>query len=119
MSGWSSAQLQALAAEFSLRLAVGADGFDGPNVEIGMVVVDEVCFVRAQRGTASQWYRAAVRDGHGSIRVADSVINVRAVPAHPSLADQIDAAYRTKYGSLASFAAGPRVREATLAIMPA
>jgi hypothetical protein len=74
--------------------------------------------VRPQRGTTSQWHRAAVGHGEGRIRVADETLEVGFEAAEPGNMPAVDTAYQNKYGTLASFATSPPSRLATLRISP-
>lgn len=118
MTAWSQQQLEHLDSTFSLRLMAGDGGLNGPQVEIGMVVVGNGCFVRAYRGTTSRWYQAALKQGTGSIAVGDQFIGVVFSPAETALGGEIDTAYSKKYSSLAASANGSRMKEATLLIRP-
>ncbi|MCG7205212.1 DUF2255 family protein [Streptomyces arenae] len=118
MTEWSRQQLESLDTTCSLLLMAGDGGTDGPQVEIGMVVVGGECFVRAYRGAVSRWYQAALKQGTGSIAVGDQLIEVVFSPAETALGGEIDRACSTKYGSLASSANGSRMKEATLLVRP-
>ncbi|MFI2487119.1 DUF2255 family protein [Promicromonospora kroppenstedtii] len=119
MTPWTPSTLAALRDTFSLYLAAGPAGPDTPEVEVGMVLADGDLYVRPQRGTTSQWYRAAVSHGIGHVRVAGEAVAVRFEPAGPEVRAAVDAAYRIKYGELASFAVSTPSRLATLRITPA
>ncbi|MFD7309618.1 DUF2255 family protein [Promicromonospora sp. NPDC059942] len=125
MTTWIAPTPEALRDAPSLHLSAGPAGSvdpdapGAPEVEVGMVLADGELYVRAQRGTTSQWYRAAVSHGSGRVRVAGETVAVRFEPAGPEVAPAVDTAYRSKYGSLASFAVGGAARAATLRISPA
>lgn len=121
MTTWAAPTPATLRDAPSLHLSAGPvdpDAPAAPEVEVGMVLADGELYVRSQRGTTSQWYRAAVSHGSGHIRVAGETVAVRFEPAEPQVAPAVDAAYRSKYGSFASFAAGRAARAATLRISP-
>jgi hypothetical protein len=126
MTTWTSADLALLADRQSLVLAV-ADA-DHPGVEVGMVLVRGELYVRAHRGTASRWYRAARDHGHGRVRVGGATRHVRLdtsateIAAAPTAAPatEIAAAFRDKYGEpAAALLTGPQARAATIPIEPA
>ncbi|MFE7508464.1 DUF2255 family protein [Promicromonospora sp. NPDC057488] len=119
MTSWTPSTLAALRDAFSLHLTAGPTGGDAPEVEVGMVLADGELYVRPQRGTASRWYRAAIGHGTGRVRVAAETVAVRFEPAGPGAAAVVDAAYRLKYGAVASFAVTEPARLATLRITPA
>ncbi|GAB2679846.1 DUF2255 family protein [Kribbella swartbergensis] len=120
---WTPDELRLLDTAYSVHLHAHTEGSSNASVEIGLVVVNGSVFVRAYRGTALPWYQATQSRGTGWIRLVPTTWNVAfsAVPAStdPHLADQIDAAYIRKYGSLATSATGNRMRQATLRIDPA
>jgi hypothetical protein len=130
----TAAQQRLLDAAYSVRLHAGpADEHRGRNVEIGVVVVGDAAYVRAFRGTASAWYRAAVASGAGTIAVdggeleveveveVEIEVEVDITPLslnHVAVLDNIDDAYRRKYGDLSAAATGDRIRAATLRVIP-
>lgn len=94
----------------------------GTPTWIWEVVVDNRLFVRAYSGTSSRWYQAALAQRAGKIVACGKEFNVMfAVVAEPLLNDQIDQAYRKKYASSTYVSAMvcPRVRQATIEIIPA
>jgi hypothetical protein len=115
LSAWSSTALATFRDAFSLHLSAGPGDLE---VELGMVVADCALYVRAQRGTASLWYRAAIDHGEGHVRVGDQTIAVRFEAAAGGALPAVDAAYRQKYGTLASFASGTTARDATVRVEP-
>ncbi|MFI2361596.1 DUF2255 family protein [Promicromonospora sp. NPDC019610] len=122
MTTWTAPTPAALRDTPALYLSAGPldpQAAVAPEVEVGMVLVEGELYVRSQRGTTSQWYRAAVSHGSGRVRVAGETVAVRFEPARADVAPAVDAAYRSKYGSFASFAVGPAARAATLRIWPA
>lgn len=76
---------------------------------------------RAYNGPRSRWYRAAMNQGAGRIRLADEILEVTFAAAPAELADHIDAAYREKYAGspylAPMLASGPRT--AAVEISPA
>lgn len=118
MSTWTALTLATLGDTFSLHLSAGPDGPRAPEVELGMVVADGELYVRPQRGTDSQWYRAAISHEEGRIRVADEIVEVGFEAAPPQTGAVVDAAYRHKYGALAPFAVSAASRLATVHISP-
>lgn len=120
MTTWTAPTPATLRDTPSLHLSAGPGDPDAqaPEVEVGMVLVDGELYVRSQRGTTSEWYRAAVSHGSGRVRVAGETVTVRFEPAGPEVAPAVDAAYRSKYGSFAAFAVGPAARAATLCVSP-
>ena len=85
------------------------------------VAVDGELYVRAYNGTRSGWYQSAVRERAGQISAAGMKKLVAFQPVQGAINDQIDAAYRAKYGSSKYLAAmlSARASAATLRIRPA
>ncbi|MEU5088392.1 DUF2255 family protein [Streptomyces sp. NPDC021356] len=118
MNTWSPEDLALLAAHDSLVLTAGDGDRDG--VEIGMVVVHGALYVRAYRGVRSRWYQAAREHGRGRIRVGTVAREVLLETGAAGAAAEIDAAYRTAYGTpAAALVASPGARAATIRIHPA
>jgi hypothetical protein len=112
MSSWDPTDAAVLSDAPSLHLTVGSE-----VVELGMVVVDGSLYVRAFRGPASRWYRAALTDPAGRIRVGPLDRAVSLAP-HPEPPGAVDAAYHAKYGSLGTLVDNPQARRATLRVSP-
>ena len=82
----------------SLRIRAGKS--DHRFIGIWMVVVQDRVLVRSWSIKPDGWYRAFLKDPHGTIKVQDQEIEIRAVPAKSArLRDAIDAAYLEKYSS--------------------
>jgi len=97
---------------FALRLTAG----DEPDsVELGMVVVGDALYVRAFRGPRSQWFRAAVAQGRGHVRIGSLDRDV-ALSHYTGDPAAVDAAYRAKYGADGTLVDNPVARSATLRI---
>jgi hypothetical protein len=115
--------LAAIDSAFSLILSAATD--DEPprdSVEVGVVVVHGQVYVRAYRGTASEWFQAIQVLGRGTIRVREQIHSVRfgltGPTQEPELALAIDSAYEAKYGSLANGTMTSQMRNATVRITP-
>lgn len=65
---------------------------------IWSVVVDGDLYARAYHGPQARWYRSALTQRAGRIRVGRRTLDVTFAPADTSLTPAIDAAYRSKYG---------------------
>jgi hypothetical protein len=115
-TNWTAGDLVHLAAAHSLALSAG-DGHQR-QVELGMVTVGGNLYVRAYRGTTSGWFQATRTYGHGRIRFDAIERDVTFHPASPALHDDIDAAYRAKYGNDAGLVASPSAHAATVEIRP-
>jgi len=63
------------------------------------VAVDGELYVRAYNGPKSRWYQAAVRQRAGRIIAAGMTKDVTFEPVDGPINEQIDQAYRAKYGA--------------------
>ncbi|KUM85032.1 hypothetical protein AQI94_29250 [Streptomyces pseudovenezuelae] len=115
---WTPEDQTLFSETYSLVLTAGDT--DHPGVEVGMVVVAGELYVRAYRGVGSRWYRAARKHGHGTIRVGTVRHDVLLTTDGLERRAGLDAAFRTKYGSVAEArVASPEARAATIRIDPA
>ncbi len=92
----------------------------GTPTWIWAVAVDGDLYVRAGHGVDSRWYKAAMQQKAGRIHAAGMIKEVRFEPVQGDINNDIDEAYRKKYGSGADRWAmtGDRVRAATVKIIP-
>ncbi|MFZ6993176.1 DUF2255 family protein [Curtobacterium sp. RRHDQ66] len=99
MAAWPSDTLAGIAASDDLHVSpFRADGTTyGTPTWIWSVVVDDDLYVRAYNGQASRWYRSAIEQGAGRIRVAGAKHEVTFEAVGPDLNSRIDAAYEAKY----------------------
>lgn len=98
MSGWTSDELDKVGSAEELALAsLRPDGALRNPVTIWVVRVGDGVYVRSVRGRGSRWFRG-VQDRHeGHISAGGVEKDVAFVEAH-DVDDEIDAAYRSKYG---------------------
>ena len=122
MATWSKAELDRIAATDDLHVApFREDGITcGTPTWIWSVVVDGALYVRAYNGQNSRWYRAAMVQKGGRVRVAGIEMDVAFEPVEGTINKQIDAAYRAKYARSPYLAPmiGDRARAATVKINP-
>lgn len=98
MSNWTNDELMVIGSSEELDIAsLGEDGAIGKRTTIWVVRVGDGLYVRAYRGPTSVWYRATQVRHQGRIWAAGIERDVSFEDGDPSLNDQIDAAYRTKY----------------------
>ena len=101
MTGWSSAQREAIAGAQELEIAVRReDGEDGRWTPIWVVVVGDDVLVRTWHLRDTGWYGRARRAGSARVRVPGASAEVRVEQvggAHDRAA--VDTAYRQKYGT--------------------
>ncbi len=74
------------------------DGSLTKPVTIWAVRVGDELYVRSVRGDAGGWYRAAERRHEGRIEGGEVAVDVVFEDAARQLDDEIDAAYKEKYG---------------------
>lgn len=122
MSNWREAELKKIAAADDLHISpFREDGVTyGTPTWIWSVVVDGGLYVRGYNGQNSSWYKAAVTQKAGRIRVAGLEREVEFEPIVGEVNDRIDEAYRAKYSSSPYLAPmiGKRARAATVKITP-
>ena len=99
MATWTQDELQRINASDELQItAMRADGtVQGPR-PIWVVRVDEDLYVRAAYGSRSGWHRDVRASGRARIRAGGLEKNVAVEDADGGKYDQVDAAYRSKYG---------------------
>lgn len=92
----------------------------GTPTWIWSVVVDDGLYVRGYNGKESRWYRAAVREKAGRIKVAGMTKEVNFEAVSGEMNDRIDEAYKAKYSRSPYLKPmiGARARAATVRIMP-
>ena len=122
MSQWAQGRLHAIASSDDLHIApLRDDGVTcGTPTWIWSVVVEDNLYVRAYNGTASRWYKAAVKQKAGQITAAGKTQAVAFEPVGGPINDRIDAAYRAKYSSSSYLKPmiSARARAATVRVLP-
>ena len=99
MAAWIEDELIAVSDAEELEIAsVGSDGSLRKSRTIWVVSLADDLFVRSVNGPDSAWFRG-VQDRHdGRISAGGVERDVQLEDADHDLDDQIDAAYRDKYG---------------------
>jgi hypothetical protein len=122
MTAWNQEQLKQIATSDDLHISpLREDGATyGTPTWIWSVALDDALYVRGYNGQSSTWYQAAVRQKAGRIIAADITKEVTFEPVDGAINDQIDAAYRAKYGNSPYLQPiiSARARFATIRIMP-
>lgn len=124
MSGWTSEELDRIAAADELQLVPRRrDGTLRNPVTIWVVRVGDDLYVRSYRGRSGAWFRAALVRHEGRIRAGGIEKDVTFVEeTDPAVNDQIDAAYRAKYHRYGATYVppmlSPQARAATLKLVP-
>jgi hypothetical protein len=100
MTAWQSGELGKIEESDDVRISpLRDDGKTyGTPTWIWSVVVDGALYVRGYNGQRSTWYQAAVKQKAGRIRTAGMTKEVSFAPVDGAINDQIDEAYRAKYG---------------------
>lgn len=119
---WPADELRRIAAADDLHIPPFREDAAtyGTPTWIWSVAVEGDLYVRAYHGTASRWHQAAMRQKAGRITAAGLTRDVAFAPVDGPVQDQIDDAYRAKYGASPYLAAmiNPRARAATVRIVP-
>ena len=123
MDTWTSDELKRVGEAEELQIAPRRqDGTLRKPVTIWVVRVGDDLYVRSYRGRGGSWFRAAQANRQGHIRAGGVEKDVTFVPESDSgLNNQIDAAYRGKYGRYPQYVAPmmtAEVRSTTLKLVP-
>jgi len=120
MTAWTSDELDRIGNAQLLRVAARrADGTLGSPRTIWVVRHGDGLYVRSVRGPAGAWYRAVLARREGHIEAGGVDRDVTFADA-ADLSDDLDAAYRTKYGDSVHVDSilDPRVRQTSLQLVP-
>ena len=103
MNAWTSDELDRIQAAQELEIApVRRDGTLRRPVPIWVVRASDDLYVRAAYSEGSGWHRVVRASGRARIRAGGVEKDVTVEEAHGAVNDQVDAAYRSKYGRYAS-----------------
>ena len=99
MGAWTEDELRRIGAAEELEIApVGRDGALRAPRPIWVVRAGDGLYVRAAYGTGSGWHRLARTSGRARISAGGLEQDVAVEDADDAVLDQVDAAYREKYG---------------------
>jgi hypothetical protein len=121
---WTNDELNKIGTAEELRIAgLKADGTLRKPVIIWVVRVGDELYVRSVNGRSSAWFRGVQTRHEGRIQAGGVQKDVTFMEeTDPDTNDQIDAAYRTKYGRYAAniidSIISPQARSATLKLVP-
>jgi hypothetical protein len=123
MSEWTSDELSKIEAAEELQIASGReDGALRKPVTIWVVRHGDDLYVRSVNGPTAAWFRGAQVRHEGHIEAGGVDKDVTFVDANHDMDDQIDTAYRTKYGRYAastiSRITSPEARSTTIKLVP-
>ena len=123
MTAWTNEELNNIGNAEELEIAPRQrDGVLRKPVTIWVVRVGDDLYVRSYKGTTSAWFRGVQVQHEGRIWAGGVEKDVTFVEeTDPAINDQIDAAYRTKYGRYPQYVAPmltPEVRATTIKLTP-
>lgn len=123
MRPWSEGDLSRFGASEEIEIAaVRQDATVRAPRVIWVVRAGDELYVRAAYGPGSGWHRAARTSGHARISAQGVEQDVNIAAADERELDQIDAAYREKYGgryaSIVDTITDPEHRATTLRLLP-
>jgi hypothetical protein len=122
VSAWQSDELARIDAEDELQIApLRRNGTRRSPVPIWAVRVGDGLYARAAYGAGSVWHRVARTSGEARISAGGVERDVAVEDAEEAVYDQVDAAYRAKYGRYASIVDGitdDQARSTTLKLVP-
>ncbi|MGB8213787.1 MAG: DUF2255 family protein [Anaerolineales bacterium] len=124
MDTWTKAELDKIGTADELDIAsLRGDGTLRSPVTIWVVRVGEGLYVRAFKGPSGPWFRGTQTRHAGQIRAGGVNKDVTFVEvSDPVVNNQIDAAYRSKYGHYAAEYVdpmlAPQARAATIQLVP-
>jgi hypothetical protein len=99
MVDWNPTELAQIAAAPEIEVSsLREDGALTKPVTIWAVQVDGELYVRSVRGAHGGWYKAAEQRHEGRIEAGDTAVDVAFEDASHHLDEEIDAAYKGKYG---------------------
>jgi len=122
VSAWTSGELDRIGAAEELELAsVRRDGTLRDPVTMWVVRHGDELYVRSVNGRGSSWFRGAQTRHEAHIRAGGVDRDVLLVETDDA-ADELDAAYRTKYrryaASIVDSIVSPEAQAATLRLVP-
>jgi hypothetical protein len=123
MTPWTSDEIDKIGRAEELEIApLRRDGAPRTSVTIWVVRLGDDLYVRSYKGSGGFWFRAAQLRHEGRIRAGGVEKDVTFVEeTDPSINDQIDAVYRTKYGDYNAQYVDPMVASearATIKLVP-
>ncbi|MGH3626260.1 MAG: DUF2255 family protein [Sciscionella sp.] len=97
-AAWTRSDLSRFGDTEEIDLSTRPDGSLRRFGPIWVVAVGSALYVRSYRGTSGAWYRHATEHRTGVIRIPGYQVNVAITAADQQVREQVDAAYRAKYG---------------------
>lgn len=108
MSDWTASDLDRIGSATELEIATRqADGSLRSYVPVWVVRFGDELFVRSWRGQAGAWYRHAQQRPDGRVRAGGAERDVTFELPQSAPDEEIDRAYRAKYGAYGDTYVGP------------
>jgi hypothetical protein len=99
MADWNPTELERIAAAREIEISsLRGDGALTKPVTIWAVRVADELYVRSVRGGSGGWFKAAEQRHEGRIEAAETGVDVAFEDAPHHLDEEIDEAYKAKYG---------------------
>jgi hypothetical protein len=99
MIAWNPTELERIASSREIEISsLREDCALTKPVTIWAVRVDDELYVRSVRGDAGGWYKAAEQRHEGRIEAGSTAVDVAFEDAPHHLDEEIDNAYKVKYG---------------------
>jgi hypothetical protein len=119
---WKTDELTRIGGAEEVAIEVrGRGGEARPPVTIWVARSGDDLFIRSVRGAGGAWFRAVQATHEGRVSGGGVAKDVRFEEAGPSVNDQVDAAYRSKYrryaGRILNSCLTPEARSTTLRIV--
>jgi hypothetical protein len=99
MADWNPTELERIASAREIEVSsLREEGALTKPVTIWAVRLEDELYVRSVRGDAGGWFKAAERRHEGRIEADTAAVDVTFEDAPHHLDEEIDAAYKEKYG---------------------
>jgi len=123
MTAWTDEKLAKIGAAEEVQIAsVRSDGTLGKPVTVWAVRQGDDLYVRSVKGRNGHWYRGTQEKHEGGIRAGGAQQDITFVDAGSDVHDEVDAAYRAKYGryagSILNSVLTPEARASTTKLVP-
>lgn len=123
MGAWTADELRSIAASDEIEIATArGDGALRKPVIVWVVRSGDALYVRSYKGPGAAWYRGTQLATEGRISVGGVDIDVTFESVATDLGDEIDQAYRDKYGRFGpayiDAMVSPEVQATTLRLVP-
>jgi hypothetical protein len=122
MTDWKADELDAIARASELEIAaLREDGMLRDPVTTWVIRLGDDLFVRSVRGSVGSWYQGSQQRHEGRIEAGGVKRDVEFGEADHGLNDEIDDAYKEKYGypsSAVDHITSPEARATTLRLVP-